>query len=274
MTESRPESWVLITGAARRLGRELCLAFARQGWNVLGHFRHSAADARTTRESVLSLGVRCEMIEVDLAHPQAAVSLMDAAISAAGTVPRCVVNNASSFESDDATTVSEDQLQAALQTNLVAPLLLGQQQHLRLGQRWLDWPGACSLIHVLDQKVHNLNPDYFSYTVSKLALERAVALQAQALAPRLRVCGVSPGLIYVSGPQSESNFAAARQVNLLRTPIDPPLVTEAVVFLASNAALTGVTLPVDNGQHLVPLERDVMFWVDANGPALEGHQHE
>jgi NAD(P)-dependent dehydrogenase (short-subunit alcohol dehydrogenase family) len=122
--------------------------------------------------------------------------------------------------------------------------------------------GQHSVIHVLDQKVHNLNPDYFSYTMSKLALERSVALQAQALAPQVRVCGLSPGLIYLSGPQSTENFNQASQINLLRRTIDPTDVARAAVFLAENRSLTGCTLQADNGQHLVPLDRDVMFAIE------------
>jgi NAD(P)-dependent dehydrogenase (short-subunit alcohol dehydrogenase family) len=122
--------------------------------------------------------------------------------------------------------------------------------------------GLRSVIHVLDQKVFNLNPDYFSYTVSKLALERAVALQAQALAPSLRVCGVAPGLMFLSGPQSQANFDQAGRVNLLRQATDPAQVAASCFFLANNPCITGVTLTVDNGQHLVPLPRDVMFVVE------------
>jgi NAD(P)-dependent dehydrogenase (short-subunit alcohol dehydrogenase family) len=119
-----------------------------------------------------------------------------------------------------------------------------------------------SLVHVLDQKVFNLNPDYFSYTLSKLALERAVSLQAQSLAPTLRVNAVAPGLMYLSGPQSQTNFDRAAQVNLLQQAISPADVARSVVFLAESASTTGTTLRVDNGQHLVPLARDVMFVVE------------
>ena len=118
------------------------------------------------------------------------------------------------------------------------------------------------MLHILDQKVHNLNPDYFSYTVSKLALERSVALQAQALAPWVRVCGISPGLMFLSGPQTQDNFDRASRVNLLQAPIDPAQVAASAVFVAETAALNGCTLPVDNGQHLVPLGRDVMFAIE------------
>jgi NAD(P)-dependent dehydrogenase (short-subunit alcohol dehydrogenase family) len=87
-------------------------------------------------------------------------------------------------------------------------------------------------------------------------------LQAQALAPTVRVCGVAPGLIFPSGPQTDDNFARASRVNLLRHATDPAQVAASCLFLAENPCITGVTLTVDNGQHLVPLPRDVMFVVD------------
>jgi NAD(P)-dependent dehydrogenase (short-subunit alcohol dehydrogenase family) len=151
-----------------------------------------------------------------------------------------------------------------LEVNLLAPLALAGLMAQSLAKTPpQELAGLRSVIHVLDQKVFNLNPDYFSYTVSKLALERAVALQAQALAPALRVCGVAPGLMFLSGPQSQANFDQAGRVNLMRLATDPVQVAASCLFLADNPCITGVTLTVDNGQHLVPLPRDVMFVVEA-----------
>jgi NAD(P)-dependent dehydrogenase (short-subunit alcohol dehydrogenase family) len=149
-----------------------------------------------------------------------------------------------------------------LEVNLLAPLCLSALMAERLPADAVV--GECSIIHVLDQKVFNLNPDYFSYTVSKLALERSVALQAQALAPALRVCGVAPGLMFVSGPQTQENFERSGRINLLQTPLEPQWVAQTVLFLAENPCITGTTLCVDNGQHLVPLARDVMYAVADN----------
>ncbi len=129
---------------------------------------------------------------------------------------RCVVNNASQFEPDTAATAQAQGLQRHCQTNTATPLLLGNALHAWLIAQGEATHGQHSVIHVLDQKVHNLNPDYFSYTVSKLALERSVALQAQALAPWVRVCGISPGLMFLSGPQTQDNFDRASRVNLLQ----------------------------------------------------------
>jgi NAD(P)-dependent dehydrogenase (short-subunit alcohol dehydrogenase family) len=152
-----------------------------------------------------------------------------------------------------------------LQVNLMAPLRLSRWlAQLHESEPSPQQPsGQASVIHVLDQKVFNLNPDYFSYTLSKLALERAVSLQAQALAPTLRVNAVAPGLMYLSGPQSQDNFDKASQANLMRRPLNPRHVADSVVFLAGNAGITGTTIRVDNGQHLVPSPRDIMFVTEA-----------
>lgn len=256
--------WVLVTGGARRLGRELCLAFAQSGWHVLCHYWQSGAQALETQAAVLALGKKCVLIRQDLASADAAEVLFDACLKETGALPKCVVNNASVFEADDALTASAEHLLAHLQTNTVTPLLLGNHLARQLRERPAA-AGAHCVIHVLDQKVHNLNADYFSYTVSKLALERGVALQAQALAPLVRVCGLSPGLIYPSGPQTQENFVQASQVNLLRRRIVPADVARAAVFVAENGSMTGCTLQVDNGQHLVALDRDVMFSVSGKG---------
>lgn len=251
--------WVLVTGGAARLGREFCLAFARAGWDVVCHYRHSATEAAQTCADVRALSRQAHAVQADLGQSGAVARLFDEVLAAIGRAPDALVNNASQFEpdSDAQTRLTPELLTGLLQVNLAAPLqLAGLLARARAaGGRGDD---ACA-IHVLDQKVFNLNPDYFSYTVTKLALERAVALQAQALAPGLRVVGLAPGLMYLSGPQTPENFAAAGQVNLLTRPIEPARVAQAAVFLAGNDAITGTTLSVDNGQHLVPLACDVMF---------------
>lgn len=257
-------SWVLVTGGATRLGREIGLAFARVGWHVLCHYRHSQDKAEATAAAIAALGRRCELVSADLAQADGAQTLFEQCLQVTGQTPRCIVNNAAAFNADDASSATAQTLQQHLLTNTITPLLLANQlaAHVRghRQQHPLDW----SVVHVLDQKVHNLNPDYFSYTVSKLALERSVALQAQALAPDVRVCGLSPGLMYLSGPQTQENFDRASRVNLLRRAIDPADVARCAVFIAENASLNGCTLQADNGQHLVALDRDVMFAIDEN----------
>jgi NAD(P)-dependent dehydrogenase (short-subunit alcohol dehydrogenase family) len=254
-------SWALITGGSVRLGREIGLAFARAGWNVACHYNHSEKQAHALCAELRALGVDALAVQGDLEDEASCQSIFDTTVAITGTALQCVVNNASLFVPDEANDFDEAQALAQIKVNLMAPMRFGKWMAA------LHANGAAahtkpSVIHVLDQKVFNLNPDYFSYTLSKLALERAVSLQAQSLAPTLRVNAVAPGLMYLSGPQSQDNFNRAASANLLRHPINPADVASSVVFLAGNASITGTTVRVDNGQHLVPLARDVMFVVE------------
>ena len=255
---------VLVTGGALRLGALLCQAFAQAGWQVWCHYQRSATAAHTLQQSLQAQGAKVHLVQADLGKATERERMMQTIETQTGPLD-CLVNNASLFEPDTGTDLDLRGAREQLEVNLLAPLSLASLM-AKQGAPKAN-PGQRSVVHVLDQKVFNLNPDYFSYTVSKLALERAVALQAQALAPALRVCGVAPGLMFLSGPQTQENFDRASRVNLLREPIDAAQVAATCLFLASNPCITGSTLCVDNGQHLLPLARDVMFAVDeANRP--------
>jgi NAD(P)-dependent dehydrogenase (short-subunit alcohol dehydrogenase family) len=248
-------NWVWVSGGAHRLGREICLAFAQAGWSVVVHAHRSLEQAFQVAEQCRAFGVQATSVQADLGDARQIQAMCQQLNSHPGRDLRCVVNNASLFLPDTASDFNDDQALAQWQVNLMAPMRMGQWlAQLHAGGQT---PQA-SLIHILDQKVFNLNPDYFSYTLSKLALHQAVALQAQALAPLLRVNAVAPGLLYVSGPQTEANFKMASKANLNRQPIDAAWVAQSVLFLAQNPAITGASLQVDNGQHLVPMARDVM----------------
>lgn len=249
---------VLITGGARRLGAEFCRTFAAAGWHVICHYHHSHDDASALQASLRASGARVDLVRADLGDEEQRADMMRTICAQHGHI-HALINNASLFEPDTGLQWRPELARRQLEVNLLAPLALATSVARQSTTPQGD--PAC-VIHVLDQKVLNLNPDYFSYTVSKLALERAVALQAQALAPDVRVCGIAPGLLYESGPQSTENLRVANRVNLLRRPTAPQDVARTALFFAETPSITGVTLAVDNGQHLVPLERDVMFVVD------------
>ena len=254
---------VLVTGGAHRLGALICTRFAAAGWEVWCHYQRSADAALALCAQLRAQGHEAHAIHANLADETSRRDLI-AEIAVKSGPLHCLVNNASSFEPDAGDAIDTEGARQQLEVNLIAPMLLASLMAQQAAPK--ATPGQRSVVHILDQKVFNLNPDYFSYTVSKLALERAVALQAQALAP-LRVCGVAPGLMFLSGPQTQENFDRNSRVNLLREPIDPAQVAATCVFLAQNPCITGTTVCVDNGQHLVPLARDVMFLGEPKDPA-------
>ncbi len=141
-----------------------------------------------------------------------------------------------------------------MHANLAAPLLLAQALHAATPA------GSQSVvINLLDQKLYNPNPDFLSYTLSKAALLSATTLLAQALAPLVRVVGVAPGITLMSGEQTAGEFEQAHRVTPLGKSSTPEDVAATVCFVASASAITGTTILVDGGQHLIPLQRDVMF---------------
>jgi len=243
----------LVTGGAKRIGRAIALALAGDGWDIAIHYGHSAADAAATVREIQALGRRAAAFDCDLADA-AAVRALPARSAAALGLITCVVNNASLFEFDAADSFDPATLARTMAVNVAAPLLLAQALAAKIAP---DEQGV--VINLLDQKLYNPNPDFLSYTLSKAALAEATRLLAQALAPRLRVIGVAPGITLRSGDQSEASFADAHSRTPLGRSSTPEDVAEAVVYAARARAMTGTTLLVDGGQHLVPSDRDVMF---------------
>ena len=244
----------LVTGGARRLGREIALELAAHGWDLALHYRASADDAAATLRELRERGADAEAFAADLADEPACLALLPAVLGRFGAL-RAVVNNAALFEHDDVASFSPALLDRHWRSNVAPALLLARALHAHceaIGE-------AGCVINLLDQKLWNPNPDYLSYTLSKAALEAATTLLAQALAPRVRVCGVAPGVTLPSGPMDAQDFELAhRQTPLQRssTAVD---VARAVRFLLESPAITGTTLLVDGGQHLSHQPRDVMF---------------
>ena len=113
-----------------------------------------------------------------------------------------------------------------------------------------------AVINMLDQKLWNQNPDFLSYTLSKAALEAAGTMLALALAPRVRVVGVAPGLTLTSHMLSQERFESLHRLSPLGRSSSAADVAATVCFALDNQSITGTTLLVDGGQHLQRFERD------------------
>jgi NAD(P)-dependent dehydrogenase (short-subunit alcohol dehydrogenase family) len=253
---SRP--LVLVTGAARRLGRAIALDLAAQGFDVAVHHRDSAADAAETVAQARAFGASAEAFRADLAEEAECRALVPAVLARFGRLT-AIVNNASSFEDDSAQTFSYAAMAHHARANTGPAVLLAQALHRHVQAQ--DARGC--VVNLLDQKLWNLNPDYFSYTLSKAALQAATVMLAQAFAPRLRVCGVAPGVTLPSGPMTDAEFAVAHRLTPLQRSSTPEDIARAVRFLIESPAITGTTLLVDGGQHLASQPRDVFHLVQS-----------
>ena len=213
------------------------------------HFGSSADEARALAEEVGAVGT----VAGDLSDAGAINDLFARARAVAGGPIDGLVNSASTFRYDAPPDLDPALLAELYAVGHSAPVLLAsalaRQDDVRDG----------AVVNLLDQKVANLNPDFFSYTGGKVALAGATTMLAQALAPRIRVNAVAPGLSLPSADQTPEEFRAVAAENLLRRPVDPDDVADAVAFLLKARGVSGETLFVDCGQRFLPRGRDVMF---------------
>jgi hypothetical protein len=266
-----PRPVALVTGASRRIGRAIALELAAAGFDIALHHRggqhepHGAVEAAV--DELRARGARVHVLEAELADEAAAAAIVPEAAQALGRVD-ALVNNASRFEYDSPQDFTPALLEAMARVNVSAPLLLARALARQVGCQ-PELPPARGLtpcvVNLLDQKLHNPNPDYLSYTLSKAALQHATVLLAQAFAPALRVCGVSPGITLHSGPMNDAEFERARRLTPLGRSSTPEDLAHAVRFLVESPAITGIDLLVDGGQHLLGQPRDVLFLARAPG---------
>lgn len=239
---------VLITGGGRRLGRAMALACARAGWRPLVHYNTAAAEAEDVARETGGLA-----IGGDLSLPGAPAALMAEATAAAAGPVTGLVNSASIFEFDTAADATEDSLIRNFRINAMAPILLAQAFAAQA-------PEGGVVVNMLDQKLFNLNPDHFSYTVSKQALHGATMTMAMSFAPKVRVVGVAPGYNLPSPGQDTALFERlAPTVNVMGRRLHPDDVAAAVLFALENRSITGQVILADNGEHLKAAARDVAF---------------
>ena len=265
---------VLVTGAAKRLGREIALTLAKHGWQVAVHYRSSEQDAINTIAALAintpAIAENTSKIEVnsvnipqhakfqcDLSDEAAVQSLLGRVVNQFGHVD-AVVNSAAIFEHDAASTFSYSAMHKHLVTNTGAAIVLSQALHEHIAARKTAGEAEAqgAVVNLLDQKLWNQNPDFFSYTLSKAALEAANTMLAMELAPLVRVVGVAPGLTLTSHMISDAKFQELHKISPLGRSSTPQDVADAVRFALENRSITGTTLLVDGGQHLMRFARD------------------
>lgn len=253
MDHGRGKKRALVTGAGRRLGRAIALGLAVDGWDIAVHYHRSRGEAEALVQEISGLGRQAVPVACDLADAAAVGRLVAQCNDRLGSLS-CLVNSAALFEHDTLETLETARWESHMNVNLRAPVLLSRD----FARQVPDGTTGC-IVNLLDQKVFNLNPDFLSYTVAKIGLEGATRVLAMALAPRVRVCGVAPGITLISGEQSAEGFEKAHRMAPLGRSSDVEDVVGAVRYAVGARSLTGTTLVVDGGQHLWGSRRDVQF---------------
>lgn len=234
----------LVTGAAKRIGRAIALDLAAHGWDVAVHYRSSRAEAEQTVEEIARFGRRATALRADLADEDATAALIRRSADALGPVT-LLVNNAAIFEPDRPLTADRERWQRHMAVNLRAPLVLTQGLLAQLPE------GARgNVINLIDQRVLNLTPNYTSYTVSKSGLWALTQHLAKALAPRVRVNAIAPGLVLPPPGTSEEAFARMRAALPLERGTAPEEICRAVRYILETPSMTGHMMTLDGGFHL------------------------
>jgi len=236
------ERIAIVTGGAKRIGAEISRALAADGWHVLIHYNRSKAEAEALAEAIGG-----SIVQAELADPDAA----DRIVSAAPGRPSLLVNNASRFVYDSAADFAAADWDVHMDVNLRAPALLSRAFAERAEEGMI--------VNLLDSKLAAPNPDFFTYTLSKIGLAGLTELTARAFAPRIRVNAIAPSVTMVSGPQSRDNFEKVHALNALRRGVDVSDIVRALRFLIDTPVITGQTINLDGGQRFLGLARDVQF---------------
>ena len=234
---------VLVTGAAKRLGRHMALALAEAGCDVAVHYHRSRSEALETCTEIEALGRRAIAIQGDLADPSAPQRIMATAVSGLGGID-VLVNSASLFRRGDFRQTSVDDWDETLAVNLRAPFFLCQAFAAQIGER----PGH--IVNIADWRAERPGVNFVAYQISKAGLLTLTASLAQALGPNVQVNAIAPGAILPAGAEDEAWFRSLRaRLPLKRTgsPID---ITEGLLYLLRSDFITGEVLRITGGEHL------------------------
>ena len=243
MSEARPGT-VLVTGAARRIGRAIAVDLAADGWRVAIHYHRSEDDAAATLADIEAGGGEGALVRADLSREEEAAALVPAAAKALGPLD-CLINNAALFEQDSVTTATRESWDGHMATNLRAPFVLMQAFAAQLAGG-----AAGNIINMLDERVWNLTPHFVSYTVSKAGLWALTRTMALALAPRIRVNAIGPGPTLPSPRQTTRQFERQAAIMPLERGTTPEEICHAIRFILAAPAVTGQMIALDGGQHL------------------------
>jgi pteridine reductase len=250
----------LVTAGFRRVGAAIALRLAEDGWTLALHGRVLAEPEGGLAAAMALHRTQWHGFDADLSDGMAVSQLLPRIIQHFGKAPDLVVNNASLFEWDDPASVTPEALAKHMAVNVSAPVLLSASlaTHLAADQR------AC-VINILDQRIRQPNADQLSYTISKQALEGATQTLARALAPKVRVNAVAPGLTLPTEDYRPAQMVALEAMMPLKRLPEPDDVADAVLWLAKAEATTGQILFVDGGASLKSFERDFVF-LDGSEP--------
>lgn len=239
---------IFVTGGNRRLGLGIAEILGKSGGKLGITYR---GDKSRSEDALSRLPDDAVAIRANLNQPDTLEQVVIDAENALGGPIDILVNNAAAFEYDTIASVTAENLHLHLDVGLIAPVLLTRYV-TRHKKR--EYPGL--ILNILDYKIHNPFPDFLSYTVTKHALEGFTRLAARDLAPDWRVCGVAPGYTLRAPQQSQKHFSNTHNEVPLKRGSRVEDIGETIIYLANAPAITGQTITVDGGAHMMAQTSD------------------
>ncbi|WP_299323526.1 SDR family oxidoreductase [Parasphingopyxis sp.] len=240
----------LVTGGCRRLGAAISARLAREGYALALHASENPEPEPDLLAVIEEAGVQWRGITANLSDPLQTENLVDAVADDFGAAPRLLVNSAAKFGGDRPETVDMDALLSHYAVNCAAPAILAKSFAA------IRRKGPAAIVNILDQRLAQPHSDQFSYTLSKQALAGLTDILARELAPTIRVNAVAPGLTIPTADYDEAMLENTRKEMPLETLPAPAQIADAVAWLAQAEVVTGQTIFVDSGAHLVSFARD------------------
>jgi len=237
---------VLITGAAARIGRYISKGLSDDGWTVIIHYNRSGSRAEELVTEINQNGGKAFALGANLSVPSERDRLIGEARTLAKRPLTALINNASTFNDDRTDSFTRSGYEHHMNVNLYAPISLARDFAAQLPE---DANGC--IINLLDQRVLNPDPSYFTYAISKAALLSATRTLAQSLAPSIRVNGIGPGPTLQNQVQSGDDFKQEKTTTLLGEGSPPETILDGVRYLLGAKAVTGQMIAIDGGQHLL-----------------------
>ncbi len=240
MPKNKPTA--LVTGGAKRIGREIALHLAGQGYNIALHYNSSKAEAMSTAQAIFKKNVRCELFCCDLADEAAVLKLMSQVYKAFPNIA-LLVNSASIFVPNKLGAQDLSLYKAHWDINFKAPYILSCEfaRLVNKGQ----------IINLIDTNVGRHRSRYADYLLTKKALYEFTQMAAVQFGPAIRVNGISPGMILPPvNNQPDDRKRRALTIPLKRVG-DPKYLTQTLQFLLDNDYITGQIIANDGGEQLV-----------------------
>lgn len=240
----------LITGAANRVGATIASRLAASGYAIIIHFRTSDEEARARVRELQAQGYKAAAEQADLSNTSERGTLVQRAARHFGPLT-ALINNASLFKPDSVFDLDEELWDAHFDVHIKAPAFLCRDFANQLPDETKG-----NIINIIDERVLNIAPDNFSYTLSKSALWTATRTMAQSLAPHIRVNAIGPGPTLPNERQTKEEFEASKKVLPLQTSGTPDEIADAILFFLNAPSISGQMLALDGAEHLGFCERD------------------